>query len=157
LRSRGHDLLADDVVAIDAWASPPQVFAGFPQLKLWPSAAEQLGVDPSTLPRLQPDLEKREYRVADRFCAGPVSLGRIYTLEFGDRLAIERLEGGNAFAELVRHTYLVKYLDGTGTSEWHFRQCAQIARTVPLYRATRPRSLPEIARFAQLLEEHGAG
>jgi hypothetical protein len=78
----------------------------------------------------------------------------VYVLDTGDRLAVERLGRGEAFSELVRHTYLLKYLAGSGTSVAHFRQCADLVKVVPIYRMVRPPLLAQLNEVAELLEGH---
>jgi len=153
LRARGNGLLSDDIVAVEA-SEDPRILPGIPQMKLWPPSVEALGIDPATLPRLHPGLEKRAYKVDDRLQIGPVGLGRVYVLDTGDRLAVERLGRAEAFSELVRHTYLLKYLASSGTSVAHFRQCADLVKAVPIYRIVRPPVLAQLGEVAELLEGH---
>ena len=153
LRARGNDLLADDIVAVEA-CGHLRILPGIPQMKLWPSSAEALGIDPDKLPRVQPGLAKRAYKVDDQFQIGPADLGRVYVLDTGDRLAVERLGRAEAFAELVRHTYLSKFLASSGASVAHFRQCADLAKTVPIFRLVRPPILTQLGEVADLLEGH---
>lgn len=55
----GYELVTDDVTAITLTAEAPLVVAGFPQLKLWPDAVAFFGYDPTTLPQLYPNADKR--------------------------------------------------------------------------------------------------
>jgi hypothetical protein len=153
LRARGNHLLGDDIVAVEV-SGVPRILPGIPQMKLWPSSAEALGIDPASLPRLKEGLEKRAYRVEDQLRVGSVNLGRVYVLDIGDCVTLDRLGRSEAFSELVRHTYLLKYLTGSGTDVAHFRQCADLVKTVPVYRIMRPPVLSQLGEVAELLERH---
>lgn len=155
LASRGNDVVADDVVAVDT-SGRPRVFPGVPQLKLWPTAAEALGLDPHRLPRSQPGLEKRAYRIHERFARDAVELERVYVLDVGDRLQIDSLDRREAFTELVSHSYFVKFLAGFGTSIIHFKQCTELVKAVPVFRIIRPRTLTQLNKTAELLEAHSS-
>jgi hypothetical protein len=155
LRARGHSLIADDVSAVDTSAGTPKVFPAFPQLKLWPQTVTALGLDASALPRLRRNMEKRSYHVDTRFHVDPVSLGCLYVLEVGDSLAIEPLDRRDAFSELVRHTYFLRYLESSGATVRHFDHCASLVRRVKVFRIVRPPSLGLLDATATLVEEHG--
>lgn len=55
LMLRGHQILADDVVAVDAQG---RVLPGLARLKLWADAARALGIDTAALPPVRPGLER---------------------------------------------------------------------------------------------------
>jgi hypothetical protein len=154
LQARGHAFLADDVVAIDTRdAAEPRVVPGFPQLKLWPSSVAHLGVDPESLPRVQADLEKRGLRLGGPFAARAVEVGRIYLLDVGERCVIEPLAPRDAVLGLVENTYLLRYLDATGTRVRNLTQCARLASAVPVRTLVRRPSLDLLSEVAELLEQ----
>ena len=80
LHTIGHCLVSDDVLAIQVSENRPLVFPSFPQLKLWPDAADVLGSNPASLPRLRSDLDKRACRADRGFSPEPLQLGQIYVL-----------------------------------------------------------------------------
>lgn len=156
LHARGHDMVADDVVAVDpGGGQSPIVLPAFPRFKLWPEAAVFLGDDPKTLPRLHPRLEKRDRRVTAGFAQTPVPLRRIYVLGEGPALDIEPLRPQEAVVELVRHSLCVKLLPAGGQSR-HLLQCASLAKVVPIRRLNRPRCISLLPDLAKLVEEHVA-
>lgn len=158
LHARGHSLVVDDVLAVETGdLAPPIVFPGFPQLKLWPEAAASLGDIPEKMPRLHPRLEKRARRDARDFPQSPLPLRRVYVLAEGPRQEIEPIERGEAFVELVRHSYLVRLLQATGAAPLHFRQCERLVKTVPIRRLRTHRSLAELPALARMVEEEIAG
>jgi hypothetical protein len=157
LHRRGHGVLADDVVALKvSEGSAAQVIPGFPQLKLWPDAADWLGDAPEELPRLHPLSEKRARRVTRGFSHALLPLRRVYVLAEGPRPEVEPLRPREAFAELIRHSHAARYarlLEETRTAAAHFGQCALVAGSVAVCRLKRPRSLAALSSLAEAVEE----
>ena len=54
--------------------------------------------------------------------------------------------------ELVRHSYLLGFLQTTNSAATHFRQVISLASRVPVARLRRRRSLDAIAGVARLIE-----
>jgi hypothetical protein len=155
MQSRGHGFLTDDVVAVKADSTAAvQLIPGFPHLKLWPSSVDFLGMDLEKMARVHPGLDKRGYRLDHEFSMGPLALSSIYVLDIGEEEEIERIEPREALIELVRHTYLAKYLEPTGTTAMHLRQCSRVVSSVPIYSLKRLPSLLRLPEIARLLEEH---
>jgi hypothetical protein len=155
LHARGHELIADDVVAIDVTSSAaPIVYPGFPQLKLWPEAVASLGDTPDRLPRLHPQNEKRARRVADGFAQVPLPLRYIYILDAGPTLEVSSVPAQEAFVQLVRHSYALRFIGPNGATAAHFRQCARLAGQVPIACLKRPVALDALPQLADLIEEH---
>jgi hypothetical protein len=150
MREHGYRLIADDVVAIDLDTERgPHVIPSFPQAKLWPNAAAALGLDNDRLPRLHHAYEKRAYRVASDFPSAPVPLARIYALTVGDSVEVEVLSPLDAVVEVVRSTYLIRYLAGTGTTSRNLRQSTAVAALTRPALLKRPDSLamlPDVVR-----------
>lgn len=154
LQEQQHNLLADDVVAIDLSSDKVSVLPGFPQLKLWPSAAEYLGLNYEQMPQLQPELDKRAHRLNCDFPATPRPLGSLYVLDIGEQVEVEAIRPQEAVVELVCHSYMVRHLAATNTSASNFRQCAAVARAVPVLRLKRPRSLFTLSQIEIALREN---
>jgi hypothetical protein len=154
LHSRGHSLVADDVTAVQVEVDngSPTVVPGFPQMKLWPESITTIGDIPETLPRVEPDWDKRAHRVDRGFSSSPVPLHRIYVLAEGQANEVEPLGPQVALVELIRHTYAAALLDTMGTSQ-HFLQCATIVNKVPIARLRRSWSLSTLPDVAGLVEE----
>jgi hypothetical protein len=157
LYARGHTVVADDVVAVDAAIEvgngrEQRVVPGFPQLKLWPEAAAALGYAPGTLPRLHHRIEKRVLGVASGFACEPLPLSRVYVLAEGQEQVVEPLRSQEALLELVRHSYCARFLHAADAAT-HFRQCASVAHRVPLRRLRAPRSLAALPDLTRLVEQ----
>ena len=157
LQVRGYPLLTDDVLALKLDEdNPPLALPAFPQVKLWPSAIAALGGEPESLPRIIPELNKRVHRLQEDFSRDPIILKRIYLLGKGDSVAIEPLQFGQVLGQLFRHSYsgrFGKHLLHQGEA-FHFRQCMELAKQVPLYRLQRPSELSLLSEIAQYVEEH---
>ena len=148
-----HSLVADDIVAIDlSDGETIRVLPGYPHIKLWPNTIEYLGLDQQTMPKLQPELDKRGHRLSGEFPVDPIKLGQIYVLDMGDKVEIEGLDLQIAFMELIRHSYLVRYLDVTGATNTYFNFCSKIVKTIPVFSLTRPASLNLLPEIAELLK-----
>ena len=154
LHARGHDMVADDLLAIDLGegSGRPILHPGFPQFKLWPEAAAALGDDADTLPRIRPGLDKRARRVTRGFRQVPLPLGLIYVLEEGTAYEIQPIRPPEALEELMRHSYYVPAI-ASGETPRHFLQCASLASKVPVRRLRRPRSIPGLPNLIKLVEE----
>ncbi|MCB0164738.1 MAG: hypothetical protein KDI79_10960 [Anaerolineae bacterium] len=156
LHARGHQLLCDDVVALDFTEREITVLPAFPQLKLWPDALETMGVVPDHLPRLSTQVEKRRRPISDGFSYHPVPLGAIYILGMGPVLQIQRLSQSEAMVALIRnsHAALSRQLAYWGKAV-HFRQCTDLAKQVPIYSLKRPKNLTLLSAVAELVEYNG--
>lgn len=141
LQERSHGLLADDVVAVAFGAEEIHVLPGFPQLKLWPSAAAYLGLNPERMPQLQPELDKRAHRLNGDFAVTPRPLGGLFVLDVGETVEVEAIAPQASVVELVSHSYMVRHLAATGMNSSNLAQCAEVVRAVPVFRLRRPRSL----------------
>lgn len=151
LERRGHELVADDVTAVEPTPEMIGVLPAFPRLKLWPEAAEALGLEPESLPRVVASEAKRAQAVARSLPAGRLPLIALFVLAEGAPVRIEPLSPRDALIELVRHSFCAKRLVELG-SEGHFLQCAEVARRVPVRRLLRPRDLGRLAAVADLVE-----
>jgi hypothetical protein len=153
MHAHGYSLIADDITATRFDDTRlPIVVPGYPQFKLWPDAAAYLGDAPETLPRLNPDLEKRGRRVNAAFAAAPLPLKRIYVLDRGESLELEAYSPQKAFSELLRHTYGRELFQAVRTSS-HFLQCTQIVKSVPMRGLKRPYSLAGLPEVVRTIEE----
>jgi hypothetical protein len=157
LYGRGHRPISDDLVAIDLHSGKmPVVIPGFPQFKLLPDAAAQaLGDDPDTLPRLAYGYEKRSRRVLDRFSPQPLPLRGIYQLALGPVPALKPLGVKDATIQLIGNSYIARgthqLLKDCGGVR-HLQQCATTIAHVPIYRLERPQSLDIVPALADLVE-----
>ncbi len=157
LHQRGHTLLTDDILAISLSTARPMVLPGYPHLKLWPDSIASMGHSPEALPRLRPELEKRGYRVTNRFASAPVPLKGIYVLGRGPALKIEPLRPHEALINLLPHWYGARFgpdlLQALGVST-HFSQCVALVKKVSICGLERPDHLPALPEVARCIEDH---
>ena len=166
LNRRGHPLVADDVVAVRAEADNWLVLPAFPQVKLYPEAAESLGHDIRTLTALHPELTKLGHRAVVGFSPCPLRLGAIYMLDAATFAAPRtmRMAAGEAVIELVRQSYATSLfraqpeapvpptIDSTQSLSAQFLRCANLLRLVPVYKVTRGSSLAALNEVAREIE-----
>lgn len=152
LHARGHRLVADDLAAVRIGANGPEVYAGFPQLKLWPDALTALGRDIAQLQRVEPGLEKRAHRVREGFADRPaIPLMQLHVIEEGPTVELTPLRSRDAFLALVRHAYGIQRRDGVSGTE-HFRVRSEIVRRVPACRLSRPWDLGALLTSVERIE-----
>ena len=158
LHRRGHQLIADDVTAIDL-SNPqcPMVLPGYGQLKLWPTSAIALGNDPETLPLLHPQLEKRDCLVKQDLAQAAVPLKQIYLLGRGEQLAIDTLSAQQALGAVMHNWYCARFgsqmLQAINIAQ-HFHRCANLIDLVPVFCLQRENSLAALDEIAKLIESH---
>jgi hypothetical protein len=152
LHARGHRLVADDVAAVRIGAEGPEVYAGFPQFKLWPDALTALGHDAAPLQRVEPGLEKRAHRLREGFADRAVlPLARFHVVDEGPAVELTRLPLQEAFLALVRNAYGIQRLEGVSGVD-HFRARSEIVQRVPGYRLSRPWDLGMLGMVVKRIE-----
>ena len=150
MTAAGYHLFSDDVLAINLRESDRIIaYPGFPQLKLMPDSAEQIGLAANDLPRIHPDYEKRAARMDGVYAPDPLPVNRIYILQTADEEAIEPLSPQSRLVELVRHSYLAPLLETTGESADHFRQVVLLANRIEIVALKRTRDLSRLRETVQ--------
>ena len=156
LHARGHDLIADDVVAIDFDArEQPIVYPAFPQLKLWPDAVAHLGQNPDDLPKLSNKFEKREYISKADFVKQPLKLQQIFVLGQDDEIAVKQLFPQQIILYLLRNTYVARFgatLLPRDTSQ--LSKLSKLVNHVSINRLVRPKSLELLSQVAETVEKY---
>lgn len=157
LLAGGHSLVTDDVLALEfPSGGRPQALPSFPQLKVDPEAAENVfGAPRSSLPLVFPGSEKRRLSVSQQFCTGSTSARHIYLLEQGAVAATEPVSPPDAFASLIRFSYVGRFGPAAfvgATAEAHFGQCAALAGAIPFSRIIVPRDFARLTDVIRLIE-----
>ena len=150
----GHDLLTDDVLALDLHQTPPLVRPAFPQQRLWSEAATALGHQTSNLVPIHGKTSKLIYTCDRGFCPTPQPLRQIYVLAKGNQHEIVKLDSQDAFAEIVRHTREVSNLKAQEFVTSHLLQCTQLLKTTPFYRFVRKPSLEALPELVAMVKAH---
>ncbi len=110
LQRRGLDVLADDVVPVDAAG---RALPGYPRIKLWGDAVERLGVDTAGLERVASSIDKFQLPIR-RTSSEPLPLRWVYVLErhTGTDLQVTPASGMETFSLLHEHTYRNELVHG---------------------------------------------
>lgn len=147
---RGYEILADDVVPVDAAC---RALPGFPRIKLWQDTADQLSIDTAGLRRIRPDLEKFNYPLTNRFAGEPLPIRWVYILGSHQRpeTLCEPIGGMDRFLELRDHTYRVRFLEGMALRTEHLQLCGRLAGRIHLNRITRPERGFELDALVELI------
>ncbi|QKC87218.1 serine kinase [Mesorhizobium sp. NZP2234] len=153
----GHDLLTDDVVAMDL-ANPvaPMIVAGFPQIKLAADAAAAISLGQAEVrPQVHPAIGKMQHRLHGAFSGGLVPATRIYVLERGQKAGIMPLPGIAALPAIIKFSYVTRFGRAALSGDFaalHFRQCSAIANHVGVFRLEVPTGLDRIGEAVELIE-----
>jgi len=137
---RGYSVLADDVVPIDADC---RALPGFPRIKLWQDAAQQLAVGTDDLRRIRPNLDKYNLPLERAFSLSKLPVRWIYILdprEEATTVTVTPIHGMNRFLPLQENTYRLEYLQGMALEAEHLKLCGVLAGRIHLARITRPKT-----------------
>lgn len=157
LCQRGHPVVSDDVLGVGFDDTHhPMAYPAFPQLRIASSAATALGICPDSLPPVDPHMDERVlYPPAEQQAQrSQLPLHSLYLLATGDVHCIDRIQDGEAFSTVERHTYVNReLLEATETTREHMLRCARLTTTTAIYRLQRPRSLDSLTLTARMVEQ----
>ena len=150
LHARGHAAVTDDLLALRiAPGGAAEALPGFQELRLWPDAIDgtEAGALGSSL--VHPGLDKRSL-VPGAVTMDPLPIARIYSLEWGERLGVERLALDDALFALLTHSdeYVIHGVVAMGQLARYVEECASVARRTPVYRLVRPHAMAELGAVA---------
>jgi len=155
LVARGHDLLADDLVAIGLDASDhPIAHPAFAQFTLRVDSLGRLGLDHRYLRPILPGVAKYFVPAAARFCQRPQPIRAVYVLEGDSPEGIEvvPLTGQDRFAALRPHVYAPRLVEGLRFNRAQFSVAMALAAKVPVFRLRRPSGLAFVDGLADAIE-----
>ncbi len=146
---RGHQVLSDDVVPLDAAGN---ALPGRPRIHLWRDALEQLGLFDPALERVHHQHEKFVVPLADPPEA-PLPVRGIYVLErhHADTLDLVAVRGAASYPLLHEHTYRNEWVHGAAAAAAHLHQCARLAATSRINRIRRPLATMTAAATAEAI------
>lgn len=130
LIARGYAFLDDNIAVLDPQGDPElKVQPGFPEVKLWKHALDNLGLNPADLTLLTPRKEKFAAVFSEAFCDIPLPLKKVCVLRrgTGTRLSIKEIRGQEKFRMLRDHTFCFRYLDAMGLTKNHFSLVSRLA------------------------------
>lgn len=153
----GHELLTDDVVALDL-TNPdrPMIVPGFPQIKLAADAAAAIPLGQAEVrPQVHPAIDKMQHRLHGAFSGSMVPAAGIYVLERGQRAAMTPLPAIAALPAIIKFSYVTRFGRAALSGDFaamHLRQCSAIANHVGVCRLEVPAGLDRIGEAVALLE-----
>lgn len=147
---RGHRVLADDVVAVDAAG---KALPGVPRIKLWKDSADQLGIDTARLNRIRPSMAKYDVPLGERYFPAPLGIRWIYILTTHPAAdcRIEPLSGRAAFQPVFNEIYRLRYVKPFGMLESHMQRCSELVANSQVARVYRPAANSEPGELAGVL------
>lgn len=155
---RGYPLLADDVAVLRFDEQRVTVCPGVARLRLWRDVIERTGRDATQFDlSYAGDETYQKYDVplaAGSTGGGDSELGAIYLLDRGTDFAIHRLEGVAAMEAISANTYRGQFVEAISAQKSHWVNCIRLARTVPVFRVARTRSLRAMDHENERLIEH---
>jgi hypothetical protein len=128
----GRPCVADDVAPVSLRGGHVRVDPAYPAFKLWPDAARRQGLRVEDLPTIGPDEEKRWVEASEGWDPDPLPIARVYVLSAGPEISVRRGPAAESFLDVVRHTYLAKFLEPAGVQTLHFEQVASLMASVPV-------------------------
>ena len=140
LARRGATLLADDLCAV-ACDERPVAWPAYPEANLWPDSLERLGIDPTSLPRTRPSLEKRRWRPSGPTAPAGVPIREAFVLSparGANGITLVPIEGAARLKVFNDYTYHREVLPGLGISATHFARLGRLADAVKVTRIVRP-------------------
>ena len=134
---RGYQVLADDVVPVDIQG---RALPGFPRIKLWQDAAEQLALETKGLRRVRPMVEKFNLPVAQPYDGPPLPVSWVYILdtERKPEITLEAVRGMQRLKPLWENTYCMPLIGSSAAKSDHLKQCSKLAMGIHLSRISRP-------------------
>lgn len=154
LQKRGAALITDDILPVYFEPAGVKTVAGYAQLRLWTDSLDTLGVEAAKLKKVNEFVEKRFYPITQNLDSALIDLKALYVIYEGDEIGIERMNLAEAFIEIVRNSYLSRYIDATERTADHFKNCEKLIKTLPVFKLTRPKNYEVLPQVAEMIEEH---
>lgn len=160
LATRGHPLVADDVLGLRATGTGVVAQPAYPHLRLWPDIVPALYGPRAELPLLTPNWDKRGLRLDDAFHPHPLPLGAVYLLgartEGEDAPRLERMGAMEAVLALVPNTYMGWFPDRAAQAR-ELEVLGRVARAVPVSRAVPHADPARLGALCAMLEADARG
>lgn len=154
LSANGARPVSDDLCRIDMeTGGAPIVYPSASDAKLSHEAVTYLGWSERIERRVEPMEGKLRVPFPMPPTTRPVPIRALVLLSWANEVKMNRIAGGEAVAEVAAALcYRPKMLHVMQMTEQHVAHCAALCSQVPVYRLTRPRSLPDAREHAELIE-----
>lgn len=147
MHRRGHAVLSDDVVPVDADGN---AIPGWARIKLWQDALDRLGRPSADLARVAPAHDKFHVPI-ERAALEPLPVRWVYLLDRHDGpLRLSPITGAEVFACLHEHGYRNEVLVGA-LRRTHFARSATLAAQARFVRVERPAGVDSVAASADAI------
>jgi hypothetical protein len=153
-QKRGHHLISDDLVPISFNDKFCETVPGHPKIRLYPDSSQSIGLNPNDLPRVDERFNKRYIKFPGKFSIKPVRIGCIFVLNLADEIQISNLNSTASFIEIVRNTFLNRFLEVTENSVEHFQKTQKIIQSVPVFRLGRPHDFSCMEKVTEKIKQH---
>lgn len=149
---KGRQLLTDDLALIDKQLC---VQPSFPQLKLWPDAANKLDIDLALHKRVRTQIEKLAIPTGNAFCGQPLPVKTLYLLDTHnqDDFIFQEIKGMKKFQPLKNHSYHPSFSEDFAIQTAHLKRISQLAGQARLIRITRPSHGFQVAELIERIEQ----
>ena len=141
--AKGYQLQSDDVsfITFDT-QNQATVSPAYPQLKLWDTSLEKLGMKKDDLDFVSPIWQKFRVAAHDNFTPHPTPLAAIYELSPSeqDHLTIQPLYRFDKMKVLLENTYRNYTIKTLGLEKQHFNFCSLLAAKTTLKSIKRPKN-----------------
>ena len=150
LLNEGYALLSDDISVVKPFGGQIMVYPSYPFIKLWKDVMENVDFSVDEGTRLREPLEKYGYRMRDAFHSEPAPLVNVFVLNVHNKeeYRTEELKGIEKFNALKNQTYRFQFVTEKNRSG-HFMVVNELARSVRVFRITRPQSPMDMERLSE--------
>jgi len=137
---RGYEVITDDVLAVNSQGTAS---GGFPQIKLWEDALQQLNIEKQDLRRVRKQINKYSFPIEPTYCDQNQPINAIYILQVSNEqnsadVEFIKLEGIEKFNVLKNYTYRRRMMEGLKLQASHLKLCGTLAASMPMSRLIRP-------------------
>lgn len=153
LNQLGHQVMTDDMLAVDFSGNRLMALPGLHQLKLTESARAQVAPTIIAEQTIGDGMAKKLCAIRGEVSETAAPLEAIYLLGAGERIEFQRVPPTEAAIALVPLTYGARLMKAIGLAEKHFQMCARLAKDVRIERLLRPRDLSLVPKIAQNIVE----
>lgn len=156
LSQLGFGHFCDDVGIFDPQKAPFEVHAMPKGIKLWDEAADQLEITKGKRVSSIPSLLKTYVQAPKQSKSPVLSLENLYVIDQShtDTFSITEITGMEKFIEVRRAIYRQEWFEAFFSEAEAFALVAKLAKSVRMYRFTRPRSLAAVSESAAYLVDH---
>jgi len=148
----GHTPIADDMVAIMVESEgDPSILPGPSQIMIWPSAADALDFDASSLTRIRAESQKLSVRTRNEPISSETPLSEVYLLQDGQEIDIASPSPAEAFLALVKYFSCPAALLAGASLKRHFDQSRIICESVRVLTLKRHRHFPALRQVGSAI------